>query len=200
MTLLTARLQEEEGFGVTAKSAPFRIKQCASMNVLVRARVPPCPSFWTSVIMDIWNSAAVRDWAGGITHVSEILCSPERCWLRRRLNERGRLCCCEILYSREGASAKVLQPLSPAEGKEGKKEKGMTSNTWGHFLISNLSKTDTPIIQPGFRPREGSANAKQLAIFPIVTMQPFIKEFFFLFWVQWGPPPSFCFPFFSLLS
>lgn len=111
-----------------------------------------CPSLPSlAFIMDIWNSVPVsRSSRGDYSSASDIVILGGA-WLYGWLNESGRLCCCEFLYSSKG------EERCSTEEKGGKNKvatlscfsrwKGMTTNTWGHFLISSLSTQTGHIIQ-----------------------------------------------------
>lgn len=75
-------------------------------------------------------------------------------WLCGWLNESGKLCCCEFLYSSK-RGGKGAPPRRKGKKKKINKVatlscfsqwKGMTTNTWGHFLISSLSTQTGHII------------------------------------------------------
>lgn len=123
--------------------------------VCVSAHVCVCPSLPSpAVIMDIWNSVPASRLSRGITHLPQILCSLVVLGFAADLMRVESFVVVNFsIHPKE--EEKV--PHRGEKGKEKKKNKvatlscfsqwkGMTTNTWGHFLISSLSTQTGHII------------------------------------------------------
>lgn len=117
---------------------------CVSLHVCV------CPSLPSpSVIMDIWNSVPASRLSRGITHLPQILCSLVVLGFAADLM-RGE----GFVVVNFSIHPKEEERGSTEEKKKNKVAalscfawwKGMTTNTWGHFLISSLSTQTGHII------------------------------------------------------
>lgn len=111
---------------------------------------PSLPS--PAVIMDIWNSVPASRLSGGITHLPQILCSLVVLGFAADLMRvEGFVVVNFSFHPKRGGKGALPRRKGGGRNKVATLSsfswwKGMTTNTWGHFLICTLSTQTGRII------------------------------------------------------
>lgn len=115
---------------------------CVSMHIFVRPLLPS-----QAVIMCIWNSVPASRLNGRITHLLQILCSVVVLGFAADLMRmEGFVVVNFSIHPKEEGRCSMEEKEKKVATLSFSCWKGMTTNTWGHFLISSLSTQTGHII------------------------------------------------------